>query len=146
VCDTMTGGTRGTPSMNRRLRILESNHGRDGGWYVEVDGRRLAALSDCRREEMFWDSYLLDPLTAEVGTLWSEGFWDRCGRITFRSREFGDVAPHALACLGAGAMLKESGRLVVRGLYLVVPRRPWDGLLPWARKSWKLWPDDRRPP
>jgi hypothetical protein len=134
--------------MYRRLRILESNYGRDGGWYVEVEGRRLAALTDPQYYDMFWDSYRLEPLTtdpAELEMLFSADFWDHCGGITFRSRAFGEVAPNAFPSLLAGAVLQQTGRLVVRGLYLPVPCYCWDWLLLELRRLWH-WLNDRRSP
>jgi hypothetical protein len=37
----------------RRLQILETNYGRQAGWYVEWRGERIAELTDVRMEEMF---------------------------------------------------------------------------------------------
>ena len=58
---------RGKP-MNRRLRIIETNYGRNCGWYVEVEGRKIARLSDPEFVDMFWDSYRLEPLTDDPKT------------------------------------------------------------------------------
>lgn len=35
----------------RRLRIFETDYGRDGGWIVECDGEEAALLVDPRAEE-----------------------------------------------------------------------------------------------
>jgi hypothetical protein len=51
----------------RRLRIFETNYGREAGWYVEHAGRRVALLTAPRFEEMFWDSYRIEPLTTIAG-------------------------------------------------------------------------------
>lgn len=40
--------------MNERLRIIETNYGRDCGWYVEVNGQKIARLVDPKWEDMFW--------------------------------------------------------------------------------------------
>jgi hypothetical protein len=37
----------------RHLRLIESNYGRDSGWYAERGGQRLAVLTDCRWVDMF---------------------------------------------------------------------------------------------
>ncbi len=47
----------------RRLRIFETNYAREAGWYVEHHGRRIARLTAPRCEEMFCDSYRIEPLT-----------------------------------------------------------------------------------
>ncbi len=53
---------RSEPRRCRR-RIFETDYGRDAGWFVEDRGRRVAQLTDWRYEEMFWDSYRIEPLT-----------------------------------------------------------------------------------
>ena len=125
--------------MGRRQKILESNYGRNLGWYVEVERQRLAVLTDVQWVDMFWDSYRLEPLTNDLEMLYSDQFWDRCDRIPFRSREFEEVAPNAFPCGKAGTLLRQTGRISMRGLYLPVPCFPWDNVLLWfirlARKT-----------
>jgi hypothetical protein len=123
--------------MSRRLRIIVSGYGRDHGWFVEVAGETVAVLTDCRWEDMFWDSYLVEPATPDTGLVLTEGFWNRIDvyQPVYRSREFGEVAPHAFSARrdpGTGVSL--TGRVVMRGLYLDVPSYPWDGLLLWYRR------------
>jgi hypothetical protein len=111
--------------MNRRARLIESNYGRACGWYVEVAGQRLAALIDCQWEDMFWDSYCVEPLTSDpeqVALVLSEEFWNRIHiyQQVYRNREFDEVAENAFpACRDAGSGVSASGRVVLRGLYLV---------------------------
>jgi hypothetical protein len=62
-----------------RLQILESNYGRDGGWYVEDEGERVALLSEPEYHDMFWESYRIevlsdDPVTRQAA-LTSVSFW-----------------------------------------------------------------------
>src|SRR5438128_6180541 len=81
--------------MNGRLRVLETNYGRDSGWYVEVDGQRVAVLTDPRCQDMFWDTYRLQPLTSDPGAMdqfYSAEFWS--GRVVYRNCEFDAIAPH----------------------------------------------------
>jgi hypothetical protein len=121
--------------MSRRLQIIESNYGRDQGWFVEVQGRTLAVLTDCRFEDMFWDSYRVEPTAADpeqAALVQSEEFWNRLDvyQPVIRDRAFGEVAPNAFAAWrepGLGVSL--TGRVSMRGLYLVVPSCPWDGLV-----------------
>lgn len=122
--------------MWQRLRILETNYGRDAGWYVEHDGRRVAVLTDCRFEEMFWDSYRFAAFTEEPA-LYSDEFWGDLGRLSFVSREFGIAAPYAFPAGRAAQVLREEGRLLMRGLYLQVPEYLWDGVALWVRRRWK---------
>ena len=93
----------------RRLQVLESNYGRDWGWSVELQGRRIALLIDSRSEDMFWESYRIEPLTDDAR----------------------QIAGTALA---AGEPFPESGRVLVRGLYLRgEPPSLWERFLLWRR-------------
>lgn len=124
-------------SYGRRLRIWETNYGRDGGWVVERRGRVIAVLTDPRFEDMFWDSYRLEVVTddpelrrrMQTPELWaaaeSEG-------LVWRSREFGEVAGGAFPALSP---FPEAGRLTVRRLYLSIGEPwPWDKLVLWWRR------------
>lgn len=129
--------------MNRRLRILESNYGRNFGWYLEKEGKRIAVLTDCQWEEMFWDSYRLEPLTnkpEEPGMFYSDEFWDGyfSGGLCFRNREFDEVASDAFPAIKAGTSLKKTGRILMRALYLQVKYYPWDPFLLWLIRLLRL--------
>jgi hypothetical protein len=50
-------------ARRRRLPIFASYCGRQGGWFVEYQGRCLAALTDPRFVDMFWDSYRIEIVT-----------------------------------------------------------------------------------
>ena len=74
----------------RRLRLLETSGGCELVWHVELDGVRLAELSDFRWEEMSWGSYAIEPLTdeEELNQRLLEDFWcgSECRRVQFRNR------------------------------------------------------------
>ncbi len=120
------------------MRIIESDYGRDFGWFVIRDGERIASLSDCQHEEMFWDSYIVEPMTddPDLNRRLQSAFWqgDEWSGCEFVSREFPDVVVrHALP---AASPILESGRLLLRGLYCSeVTSRPWDWLFMWWRKK-----------
>src|SRR5437868_4473400 len=87
-------------AYRRKLRIWETNFGRDAGWYVERSGERIAMLIDPRAIEMFWDSYLLVPLTDDVDLqqrLQMDSFWNNAEGegLAFRNRELGTIAKYA---------------------------------------------------
>ena len=91
----------------------------------------LAVLLNCKREDMFWDRYTVEPITTDISELemlGSDVFWTS-DKITYRSRTFGEIAPVAFAARHAGSSLKETGRVPIRGLYLPVSIYPWDRLL-----------------
>jgi hypothetical protein len=119
----------------RRLRIFETNYGREAGWYVEHRGRRIALLSVPRFEEMFWDSYRIEPLTEDpeaAQLLTSPERWLN-GELVFRSCEFGAIAENAFA---AGQPFCDEHRVLIRGLYLGIGRPSvWERLLLWYRGS-----------
>lgn len=127
-------------NYSRRLDIIESGDGRRGGWYVECDGERLAALVDVRFADMFWDSYRLDILTADPAkrnALFTAAFWLE-SELIFRSMQFGDVAPRAIPSLIAADTLRSSGRIEFRGLRLPAHRRPWDWVAIKVRRLWRV--------
>ena len=121
----------------RRLRLIETDCGRDSGWYVERDGVRLALLSDCRSEEMFWDSYQLEPLTDDealnrslLSDFWEGAEWHN---VYFRNREFPELT--VSGAFPSGMPFQKPGRLMIRGLYWCpLPRMPWDFLFLWLRR------------
>ena len=110
-----------------RLRVFQTNYARGGGWYVESDGRQLALLTDPRSEEMFWDSYAVEPLaddSAERERIGSDPSWWLRPGLEFRSREFGVVAPTAFV---AGCVFSGAGRVLMRALYLYIgPPTMWE--------------------
>jgi hypothetical protein len=72
----------------------------DDEWWLEVDGERIALLTDRRREEMFWSSFLLLPAKddpVQLQQLGDKEFWLQLARenCTFRSRSHGLVATFA---------------------------------------------------
>ena len=105
-------------ARERRLQIFESNYGRDAGWYVEHEGRRIAELTDPRPADMFWFSYKIDPLVEDPGQradlLDSRLHWDQCDFV-FRNRAFDQTASGFVA---AAQPPFENGRALMHGLYL----------------------------
>jgi hypothetical protein len=124
------------PDRERRLRIFETDYGRAAGWYVEHQGRRVALLTDPRYEDMFWESYRIELLTADPGEkselLTSPDPW-LSGEIVFRSCEFGELARNAFP---AGQVFCDDHRVLMRGLYLGIGKPSvWERLLLWYRGS-----------
>ena len=104
----------------RRLRIWETNCGRASGWVIEKQGTPIAKLTDCRWEEVFWDSYRLEVVTDDPdlrAQLLMKEFWAvaEAEGLAYRSLEFGEVAPFAFPSLSP---FSEPGRLMMRGLFL----------------------------
>lgn len=99
----------------RLLHLWESKNGRDAGWNVEIDGRPVAKLSDCKSSDMFWDSYRLEVLedAPKRGDLGSDSFWGE-GRSCLRNRRFGEIAPNAIVRVPES----DPTRIFVRGAYL----------------------------
>jgi hypothetical protein len=63
-------------------------------------------------------------------------FLHNCRKDTvFRDRAFGEVAPNAFAAWREpGLGVSWTGRVSMRGLYLIVPSYPWDGVVLWFRR------------
>ena len=125
--------------MTRRLRIIESDYGRNYGWYVERNGRRIAALTDpvwdC--ESQFWFRYRVVPLSddpADLAFLRSDACWNASGEAIYRNREFGEIACSAFGQIGAAEVVCETGEVSMRFLHLWVPDYFCDWLLAWLRR------------
>jgi hypothetical protein len=86
---------------------------------------------------MFWDSYRIEGLTKDPtlrDLLYIERFWANAESegLVWRNREFAEVAEFALPALSP---FPESGRLMMRGLYLPIGAPwPWDNLILWMRR------------
>jgi hypothetical protein len=122
----------GNSARSRRLRVLESNYGRAFGWYVEMDGRRVAELSDPLFVDMFLESYRIEALVVEEKErMLTDIQWWSPEKLVFRNREFGEVAENAFA----GGTL-DDGRITMRGLYLC-EKEPnmWESLVLWWRRK-----------
>jgi hypothetical protein len=124
----------------RRLRIWETNYGRTSGWVVKRQGVPIAILTDCRWEEVFWDSYRLEIITDDPdlqAKLLMKEFWAvaEAEGLSYRNLEFADAAPFAFPSLSP---LSEPGRLMMRGLYLDIGQPgPFDSLMLWCRRRWR---------
>jgi hypothetical protein len=129
-------GTVTVSERERRLRIFEADGGRGFGWFVEKDGRRLAALSDPRFEDMFWYSYDVEPLgetDAERAAVFTKELWHQPG-LVYRNRVTGEVAPHAFP--GGGVPTKGAPRIWMRALYTSLTPTMLERVLLWFR-GWK---------
>ena len=124
----------------RRLRLFETEGGRNIGWYVERDGVRLAELSHSRWEDQNFYSYILKPLTGDSALnqqLLSNEFWYSPGGdcppgVIFVNREFPELFTRPIYIPGLPFI--EPGRLMIKGVdFDPLPRMPWDYLLHWWR-------------
>lgn len=103
------------PDRWRRARAVAADYGRDEGWFVEWQGRRIAELTDPRWEDMFWVSYRFTLLTDEpetVRAIQSSGTWDP-REVKFRTRNTDLPAPNAFA-----SHAPRNGRVTMRALYV----------------------------
>lgn len=122
---------------DRRLRIWETNYGRDCGWVIERKGKPIAILTEPRWEEMFWDSYRLEIVADDPdlrALMITKEFWAtaEAENLGWRNREIGEVAEFAFPALSP---FPEPGRLMMRGLYLAIGEPwPWDWIVLWIRR------------
>ena len=120
-------------ARRERLRLFEADYGREFGWFVERDGRRLAALVDPRFEEMFWYSYAVEPLATDAGeraAIFREEFWRQPG-LVYRNRVTGEVAPNAFA--GGAPTTMQNPRVLVRALHASLRPTILERALLWLR-------------
>jgi hypothetical protein len=134
-----------SPSERRwRVTLFETNYGRQAGWYVERGGRRVALLLDPRFEEMFWDSYRVQPLVddpEERRRILSSREWWRQSELVFRNRQIDAVADTAFA---GGRVFTDDGRVLMRGLHFGIgPPDCWERAVLWLRRRLGVaWTDD----
>jgi hypothetical protein len=124
------------PEQERRLRTVEANFGRDFGWFVEDEGRRIAVLTDPRFEDMFWFSYAVTAIADDaqtVGAIRTPEFW-RTAELVFRNRGTGEIAINAYP--GAQALTENRDRVWMRGLYVSIQPTAVERLRLWLR-SWR---------
>jgi len=108
-----------------------------GGWLIEVDGRVVAELTEPMYVlgSQFWFSFVIVPVTVDPQErlqLLTGDFW-ATGKIVFRSRKFGVVAPNALPSMTPPC--PETHRISVRGLHLQLD--PGPGLVDKVRDFFK---------
>jgi hypothetical protein len=90
------------------------------GWFVEVDGIRVAELTDprCQPDTPFWLSYVIVPSMEDSSLreqLFDLKFW-HSGRATFRSRKFGVLAEGVL--ISGVPPCPETHRIIARGFHV----------------------------
>src|SRR5262245_3177494 len=112
----------------RRIRLWETDYGRDCGWVIERQGKPIAVLTEPRYHDMFWCSYRMEIVADDPdlrAQMLTKEFWlkDKAEGLVWRNREFGEVAEYAFPALSP---FPESGRLLMRALYLAIGG-PW----PW---------------
>lgn len=121
-----------TQNLTRQLKdeILRSNYGRECGWLVLIEGQPVAELSDCRSEEMFWDSYLVEPIGDHPETLTEEFWYPDVHQL--RNIRFTEFTVDAF-----GSFEPESNRVTLRLAYIRIPPDPpppptrWERILSW---------------
>ncbi len=124
-------------SYGQRLRIWETDYGRDAGWHIERQGEVVVVLTDPRWEDMFWYSYRMEAVAGDPELrrrLQTAEFWAVAADegLVYRSREFGEVAGDAWPALSP---FPEPGRLTMRQLHLSVAEpRLWDWVALWWRR------------
>ena len=106
--------------------------------YVEYQGHVVGELTNCRWEEMFWDSYATVPVGRENEPVFlNDDLWDRC-QFRFRNRELNVYAENAF-CGGTPPFIRD-GRVFMRGLFLL-PKSILEGIamkaIGWIGKSVK---------
>ncbi len=124
-------------SLRRAKLLVQSEFGRRYGWFIELDGEVVGELSDCRFDDMFWDSYAVaarDGITAE-SAIQNEENWLEL-RFVFRNRVLGEIAERPIP--GGRPPVVRDGRVRMRGLY-VVPSSRLEGHLVRAFGTLQAW-------
>ena len=88
-------------------------------WVVELSGRRVAILTDPQFYDMFWESFEIEPVVSDFAEQWrmlTDRTWWLENRFVFRNHLTKQVAENAFP---AGDVFTDSGRVIMRGLYIV---------------------------
>jgi hypothetical protein len=109
--------------LRRNLEVYRSDFGRNFGWWVELDGKRLTALVDAvwLSDDQFWHLYRIVPLTSDpqdVAAISSEAFWFRPG-VMFINQRYGTRVTDAVA----GPVWGRDGVYLIMMRHLFVPVR-----------------------
>ena len=124
---------------NNLIPVDDPDSAIGAGWFVEVDGQRVAELVEPMYMSggQFWVSYVIKPVTEdphETARLFSGEFWTS-GKAVFRSRKFGVVAPNVLPSMTPPT--PDTHRIAMRGLHLQI--EPGPGLVEKVAKFFKRW-------
>lgn len=111
-------------SFRRWCRKRRDYFDSGGSWYVEYLDKRIALLTDPRWQNMFWETWYVEPLSTDAAerelTLTPE-FWSEHGvNFVFRNREYGVFG---WGFSGSLSFVEDSQRVQLRLLYPVI--RPW---------------------
>ncbi|MDX2093587.1 MAG: hypothetical protein SFX73_37455 [Kofleriaceae bacterium] len=109
--------------MSEHVAIVEANWGRDGDWWIELDGRRLGLLTDATWVDMFWWRYRLDLSASDDearALLADRELWGSC-RFTFRSVRFDRLVTTAFCAGKSGEAGPHDGFISMRGLAIAPP-------------------------
>lgn len=103
-------------SFQRIWRLLDSNYGRNHGWFIELDGRIVGELVNSGFAEMFWDEYDVVVYEGAGDTLGDDDNWLQC-RFKYRNQYFNEYAEHAFPW-GVQPVIRD-GHVQMRALYLL---------------------------
>ncbi len=98
--------------------LLDSRNGKIFGWYIELDAEILGELTNCKSEDMFWDSYDIIPINdAAKEKLQNREPWDLC-KFKYKNKKNGRYSENAF-CPITNEQFDITNRIQMRGLYLV---------------------------
>lgn len=97
----------------RAYQLAKSNYGRDYGWYIEFEGKRIGELINPKSEDMFWESYqIISTDKNYIDLLFDREKWLNV-EFKFRNKEIEEYATHAFPG-GIQNDLKENDRVMMR--------------------------------
>lgn len=138
IIDTLEEQLENDPglSCDTKLRIWETNYGRDADWILERRGEPIALFTEPEQKEMFWYIYRVTPLTQDPELrrqMRTQAFWNEMDGLVWRSRELGIIAPNAFP---GSYPPPETGRVAMRGLCINIgPPSPVDEAALQSRKN-----------
>ena len=126
-------------SYINKLKVWESDYGRQNGWIVEKNSKPVALLTDPEYVDMFWVSYqieLIDQSENLVSQMQTQDFWNEFHSKGFvlRNRTIPSFEKSDMVLV---SMHESVGRVSFRSLHIHINSPTiFDGLLLMARSTW----------
>ena len=105
-----------TNKIKAKKKLKKSNWGRDYGWFIEFEGKKIGELVDAEFEDMFWYKYKIISYDGFEKILLNSKNWKE-SKFQFRNKHYNQYAKNAFS---SPMLRKEKDKYVIsmRGLYV----------------------------
>ncbi|WMX17274.1 hypothetical protein [Aureispira sp. CCB-E] len=106
-------------SINRVQDLLNSNHGRKYGWFIELNDEIIGELKNPKYVDMFWEAYEIIPLNDKKETFVNSYFTWNNPKLKFKNKTMNEYALYAYPSMLLNPQNSMNGVVNMRGLYLL---------------------------